>query len=86
MAKAAGSDHDRSRAGAEHVDRPLDGMDRRQPRVGEGGDVLGLESLIQLDDRARRGHEQVGEAAVTADPRKRPVHAMHVVAAPARSA
>ena len=40
----------------------------------------------ELDDRAGRGLEEVGEPAVAVDARERAVQAVHVVAAPARPA
>ena len=60
-------------------------MDRGQAGVGQRSDVLGLER-VDLDDRARARLQQLGEAAVPVDPRKRAVEAMHVVADPARHA
>ncbi len=78
--EAAGADHHHARAGAEHRNRLLDGVDGGQARVGERGDVLGLQARAELDHRARRGLEQVGEAAVAVDPGEGAVEAVHVVA------
>ena len=55
-------------------------MDGGQAGVGQRGDVLGLQPGAELDHRARRGLEEVGEAAVAVDARKRAVEAVHVVA------
>ena len=55
-----------------------------RPGVGERGDRRRLERRVELDDRARAGEQELGEAAVAVDARERAVHAVHVVAAPAR--
>ena len=72
--------------GAEHRDRLLDRVDRGQAGVGQRRDVLGLEAGVQLDHRAGRGEQEVGEPAVAVDPGERAVQAVHVIAAPAWSA
>ena len=82
VAEPAGADHDRLGARLQHRDRLLDGVDRGQAGVGQRGDVLGLKG-IDLDHRARARLQQLGEAAVTVDPGKRAVEAVHVVADPA---
>src|SRR5439155_3063347 len=79
----AGPDHDRARAGTEHGQRLLDGVNRSQSRVGEGGDVLRLQRRIELDDRPGAREQEVGETAVSADPWETAVDAVHVVAATA---
>src|SRR4051812_45416069 len=86
VAEPARADDDRLRARAKHGDRLLDGVDRGQPGVGERGDRGRLERRVELDDRARAGEQEVGEAAVPVDAGERAVDAVHVVAAPARRA
>ena len=70
MAQAASSDDHRVGAGGQDRDRLLHGVDRGQSGVGQRRDVLGLESGTELDHRARRCLEKIGEAAVAIDPGK----------------
>ena len=67
-------------------DRLLDRVVGGQPGVGQRGDVLGVQRRVELDDRARVGLEQLGEAAVDRDPREQVVRAVHVVAGAAGAA
>ena len=86
MTEAAGTDHDCSRPGAQHRDCLLDRMDRGQPSVGQGGDLLGIKRWVELHDRPRGRLQEVGEPTIAVDPRKGAIQAVHVVAGPARTA
>jgi hypothetical protein len=69
--------------------QPLRGLRRsvvgRQPRVGEGRDVRGLERVVDGYDAARRRLQVLGVPAVGVDARELAVLAVHVVTGAART-
>ena len=69
---------------AEHRDRLLDRVDRRQPRVGQRRDVGRLQRRVELHDRPRAGEQEVGEAAVAVMPGNEPFS--QCMSSPARQA
>jgi hypothetical protein len=79
VAEASGADDDADVAGPGGPGRLGRRVVGGEARVRQGGDIRGLEAVVDLDDTAGRGPKQLRVATVGVDARELAVLAVHVV-------